>query len=309
MSQNILKRVIKTLLKRLPYCGKLIRAREQMGNLPGHFYSPYPSIEEIRLNEKKIFESFSKEIPSIELNESEQLALFNEFERYYKELPFDDTDKRDGLRYFFKKRQEIISSPFGYPDGLILYSMIRHLQPKRIIEVGSGYSSCVTLDTNELFFNNSISCTFIEPYSQLLLSLLKEGDLDRIEVISKKLQDVPLSQFSALSAGDILFIDSTHVSKVNSDVNYIFFEILPYLNQGVYIHFHDIFYPFEYPKKFIYSGVAWNEDYMLRAFLQYNNAFKIIFFNNFLFRFHEKKFREGMPLMKKRGSSCWIKKI
>jgi len=294
------------MLKKLPYCGKIIHDREQMAHLPGHFYSPYPFIEEIKLKEKEIFESFSKEIPGIELNESEQLTLFNEFERYYKELPFDD--KTDGLRYFFTK-DVAGSTPYGYPDGLILYSMIRHLQPKRIIEVGSGYSSCVTLDTNELFFNNSISCTFIEPYPQKLFSLLKEGDLNRIEVISTQLQDVPLSKFSALSAGDVLFIDSTHVSKVNSDVNYIFFEILPCLNQGVYIHFHDIFYPFEYPKKWIYSGVAWNEDYMLRAFLQYNNAFKIIFFNNFLFRFHEDKFREGMPLIKRRGSSCWIKKI
>lgn len=308
MSQNILKRGIKILLKKMPYCGKIIREREQMAHLPGHFYSPYPLIEDIKLKEKEIFESFSNEIPSIERNESKQLILLNEFVKYYQEIPFDNKDKMDKLRYFSKKSIDNNNS-YGYSDGLILYSMIRHLQPKKIIEVGSGYSSCMTLDTNELFFNNSISCTFIEPYPQKLFSLIKENDLNKIEVISKKLQDIPLSKFSSLSAGDILFIDSTHVSKVNSDVNYIFFEILPYLNQGVYIHFHDIFYPFEYPKRFIYTGVAWNEDYMLRAFLQYNNAFSIIFYNNFLFRFHEEKFKKGIPLIKKRGSSCWIKKL
>ena len=131
--------------------------------------------------------------------------------------------------------------------------------------MGSGYSSCVILDTNELFFNNNISCIFIEPYPQLQESLLKENDKDKIEIIPKRLQDVEVSKFSSLSSGDILFVDSTHVSKVDSDVNYIFFEILPSLTNGVYIHFHDIFYPFEYPKEWIYEGRAWNENYILRA--------------------------------------------
>ncbi len=208
------------------------------------------------------------------------------------------------MKYFFEG--EIRG--YGYSDA-IFYCMIRYLQPKKIIEVGSGKSSCVTLDTNELFFDNSISCTFIEPYPKKLLSLLKKGDLDRIELLSQKLQDVSLNRFSDLSSGDILFIDSTHVSKVNSDVNYLFFEILPHLNRGVYIHFHDIFYPFEYPKKWIYSGVAWNEDYMLRAFLQYNNAFSIVFFNTFLAHFYEQKLRDEMPLCLKNAGSLWIKKI
>jgi predicted O-methyltransferase YrrM len=302
-TQNALKRVIKRLLKRLPYCGKVIREREQVMHPPGHFYSPYPSIEEIKLKDKEIFESFPREIPGIDLNESEQLALFNELKRYYKELSFVKTE---GLRYFFKKGD--VGSPYS-PDWLILYCMIRHLKSRRIIEIGSGKSSSVILDTNELFFDNSISCTFIDPYPKKLLSVLKKGDLDRIEVISEKLQYVELSKFSELSAGDILFIDSTHVSKVNSDVNYIFFDILPHLNQGVYIHFHDIFYPFEYPRKWVYSGMAWNEDYILRAFLQYNNAFKIMFFSNFLFRFYEDKLRDGMPFMKNGMGSCWLKKI
>jgi hypothetical protein len=188
--------------------------------------------------------------------------------------------------------------------------MIRHAQPKAIIEIGSGYSSCVTLDTNELFFNNNISCTFIEPYPQVLEALIKEDDKDKIEIISRKLQDVEVDKFASLSSGDILFVDSTHVSKVDSDVNYIFFEILPSLTNGVYIHFHDIFYPFEYPKEWIYEGRAWNENYILRAFLQYNRAFKVIFCNTFLEHFYEEKFMSEMPLcMKNKGGSIWLKKI
>lgn len=188
--------------------------------------------------------------------------------------------------------------------------MIRHINPKKIIEVGSGYSSCVILDTNELFLDKTIYCTFIEPYPELLKSLIIECDTKNNEIIQKNLQDVEINRFSDLSAGDILFIDSTNVSKINSDVNYIFFKILPCLKSGVYFHFHDIFYPFEYPKEWIYEGRAWNETYLLKAFLQYNNAFKILFFNTYLEYFYKDKFIDEMSLcMKNTRGSIWIKKI
>ncbi len=268
-----------------------------------HYYSPIPSIEEIKLKEKEIFNSVPKEIPSVDLNEEEQINLFNKFKEYYKEWPFE-ADKKENLRYFFE------NPAYSHSDAIFLYCMIRHAQPKKIIEVGSGYSSCVILDTNELFFDNAISCTFIDPNPELLQSLIKDSDKDRIEIIPKKIQDVDINKFSDLSADDILFIDSTHVSKVNSDVNYIFFKILPYIKSGVYVHFHDVFYPFEYPKKWIYEGRAWNEAYLLRAFLQYNNTFKIQFFNTFLEHFYKNEFNNEMPVcMKNPGGSIWIKKI
>ena len=122
----------------------------------------------------------------------------------------------------------------------------------------------------------------IEPFPQLLESLITDDDRNRITILGDMLQDVPLQTFSSLSAGDFLVIDSTHVSKIDSDVNHIFFNILPSINSGVYIHFHDIYYPFEYPKEWIYQGRAWNELYILRAFLQYNPAFEIVFFNSML---------------------------
>lgn len=300
---QLVKRIARNLLEKLPYCGKLIRERQQMLYPPGHFYSPLPLIEEIKLKEQAIFASWPRTIPSIDLNEAGQLTLLEKFKEYYQELPFS-VNKVENLRYFFEGEVK----GYGYSDAITLYCMIRYLQPQKIIEVGCGKSSCVTLDTNELFFNNSISCTFIEPYPQKFFSLIKKTDLDRIEVIPKKLQEVELSKFSTLSAGDILFIDSTHVAKVNSDINYIFFKILPHLPSGVYIHFHDIFYPFEYPKEWIYSGVAWNEAYLLRTFLQYNNAFKIMFFNSFLIKFHEQEIRETMPWFLTKAGNILIKK-
>jgi predicted O-methyltransferase YrrM len=299
-----MKTLAKTILKNLPVFAKIIQERDKyiLGYPPGHFYSPIPSLDEIKLKEQEIFDFVPRELPGLNLNEAEQLQLFNIFIELYREIPFEDY-KKDSLRYGFK------NGFYTYSDAIILYCMIRYLKPKRIIEVGSGYSSCVMLDTNELDFDNSISCTFIEPYPQNLLSLIKESDQDKVEIIEQKLQDVEQDKFLDLSAGDILFIDSTHVSKVNSDVNYIFSKILPNLQSGVYIHFHDIFYPFEYPKKWIYQGISWNEAYMLKTFLQYNTAFKIVFFNTFLEYFHEDKFLKYMPLcMKNKGGSIWLQK-
>jgi hypothetical protein len=238
----------------------------------------------------------------IELNEAEQLKLLKDFLVFYNEMPFQ-SEKCEGLRYYYE------NPAYGYSDAILLHCMIRYLKPKKIIEVGSGFSSCLELDTNELFFGGSIAMTFIEPYPELLISLVKNSEKSEIQVIPSRLQDVDLAEFEALQANDILFIDSTHVSKVNSDVNVIFFDILPRLSSGVHIHFHDIFYPFEYPKDWIYKGIAWNEMYLLRAFLQYNNAFSVVLMNTFMEYFYDNFFQQNMPLcLKNTGGSIWIRK-
>lgn len=270
---------------------------------PGHYYSPIPSIEEVLLRENEIFNFRSKEIPGIDLNEEEQINLFNKLKDFYNELPFESI-KKGALRFYFG------NGYFDHQDAIILYCMIRYLRPKKIIEVGSGFSSCIILDINELFFDNTISCTFIEPYPKRLHSLIKKSDSDRNNIIQRKLQDVDMSKFTELNAGDVLFIDSTHVSKIGSDVNYIFFKVIPLIKKGVYIHFHDIFYPFEYPKKWVCEqGKAWNEAYLLRAFLQYNNEYKIQIFNDFFERFHKDRLTNGMPKCIKNSGSIWIKKV
>jgi len=230
------------------------------------------------------------------------MALIEEWGTYYAELPFA-AQRTDGLRYFFE------NPSYSYSDAIFLYCMIRHLRPRRIVEVGSGYSSCVILDTNDLFFNSSIQTTFVDPYPKLLLSLIKESDKQAVRLISRRLQDTDLTIFEELGSKDILFIDSTHVSKIDSDVNRIFFEILPRLAPGVHVHFHDIFYPFEYPKEWIYEGRAWTEAYLLRSFLEYNPCFKVVLMNTFLDHFHREWFEREMPLcLKNSGGSIWIRR-
>ncbi|MGC2063790.1 MAG: class I SAM-dependent methyltransferase [Thermodesulfovibrionales bacterium] len=268
----------------------------------GHFYSPFPDIEQIRKREAQIWGKLPETISGIDLYREDQLKLLDKFASYYAAQPFKD-DKQEGLRYYF------VNPSYSYADAFFLYCMIRHLKPKRLIEVGSGYSSCASLDTNELFLNSQMAFTFVEPFPENLLSLTTRKDKASMKLIPRNIQDVDLGVFSELQANDILFIDSTHVSKTDSDVNYIFFELLPSLNKGVYIHFHDIFYPFEYPKDWVYEGRGWSEAYVLRAFLQFNKDFKIVFFSGFLFSFYKDIIARTMPLCLKNAGGCiWIKK-
>jgi predicted O-methyltransferase YrrM len=269
---------------------------------PGHALSPIPALSEVRDREKVIY-AVPRELPGLDLNEAGQLLLFDELRQFYAEQPFPEK-QTEGRRYWF------CNPAYSYSDAILLYCLMRYLRPRRIIEVGSGYSSAAILDTNELFFDNSIECTFIEPQPELLQSLLKDQDLGRIQLQQQKLQEVGLDLFAELAANDILFIDSSHVSKIDSDVNHIFFRILPMLPRGVFIHFHDIFYPFEYPLDWVYEGRAWNETYLLRAFLQYNERFQIQLCNTFIDWFHKEKYFRDMPLVQKNtGGGIWLKKL
>ncbi|MBX9742857.1 MAG: class I SAM-dependent methyltransferase [Chthoniobacterales bacterium] len=266
----------------------------------GHFYSPHPCLEDIIKNQNRVYPQRPRTLPGVNLHEEEQKKLLNHFIQYYKDLPFQ-ASKTKGLRYYFE------NPSYGYSDAILLYCMIRDLKPKNIIEVGSGHSSCVMLDTNELYFKNSINLTFIEPNPKLLLSLIKEEDKQRHTVIQKRLQEIDLKIISSLKKNDILFIDSSHVGKIDSDVNFLFFKLLPSLPSGVYIHIHDIFYPFEYPLDWVLEGRAFNEAYMLHAFLQYNDKFKIKLMNDFMTHFNPQFFAEKMPLcLKNSGASIWL---
>jgi hypothetical protein len=272
----------------------------ELGWPPGHFYSPIPDLSEVRQREHEIFR-IPADLPGIVLRVDEQAHLAHELAHFYPEQPFED-HKTGRTRYFF-------SNPnFSYGEALTQYGMLRYLQPHKVIEIGSGHSSCVTLDTNELFLGGSLECVFIEPDPSLLLSLLREEDSARVTIISEKLQFVDKRMFESLHANDILFVDSTHVSKVDSDVNHILFEILPSLKSGVYIHIHDVVFPFEYPKEWIYQGRAWNEVYIVRAFLQFNAAFEIVFFNSYLGQVRS-ELLESMPLfLRNPGTSLWLRK-
>jgi predicted O-methyltransferase YrrM len=276
---------------------------------PDSYYSPIPSIDGIRKKENRIWPKLSESSPGIDLNIEEQLSYLDEFKAYYSDIPFKET-KLPNLRYYYNNYW------YTYSDAIILYSMIRKLKPQRIIEIGSGYSSCIMLDVNEIFFQNKIQITFIEPEPSRLISLTKKDDLKKHRLVQQEIQNIDKNLLDSLTRGDILFIDSSHISKAGSDVNDVIFEVLPSLNKDVYIHFHDVMYPFEYPKQWVYEGRFFNEAYLLRAFLQYNDSFSIVYFNTYLEHFYKKRIEESIPLCLKEAvnwtpvhGSIWLKKI
>jgi predicted O-methyltransferase YrrM len=267
----------------------------------GHFYSPIPDLYEVRRDHNRIFATVSSnEMKGIHLNTESQLDWLARIASYYSELPYLTTSSQAHLRYRFDNDQ------YSYTDAIFLYGMMRLLRPKRVIEIGSGWSSCVMLDTNAQFLDQSCQLTFVEPYPDRLLAAARGSE---IHLLAQRVQDVPLILFQELEAGDILFVDSTHVSKVGSDVNYLLFTVLPNLPSGCIIHFHDIFWPFEYPSSWIYEGRAWNELYMIRAFLQFNSEFEILLFSHYLGTLHSQYLFDLMPLCQNNiGGNLWLRR-
>lgn len=270
----------------------------------GHYYSPIvdpafaaPYVGKIDPNQKAL--------PGIRIDDEAMVALWRSFDPYLEKRPFP-IEQTDGHRYWFANRA------YAFNDGTALYCMLRHLNPKRIIEVGSGYSSACTLETAERFLDKDIELTFIDPRPKLLQELFSVAEPKRkVEIIGSIVQDIPLKTFDVLEANDVLFIDSTHVMKTASDVNYEFLEILPRLKSGVVVHIHDIFWPFEYPTRWsIEDNRSWNEIYALRAFLMFNKAFEIIFFGDYFHRFHKDEEIRTAPWLNRGsgGGNIWLRR-
>ena len=262
---------------------------------PGHFYSTIPSLQYVKEQNDYIFNS--KPPDAVDLHLDTQKKLLAEFEKFVNDFDWP-AEQTDSHRYYYN------NSYFIRPDAFALYAMIRLYKPKRIIEIGSGFSSAVMMDTNDRYLDKKVNINFIEPYPDRLYSLMRSDDNKHYQVIPQFIQQVPLDMFTQLQANDILFIDSSHVSKVGSDLNHIMFYILPKLNKGVIIHFHDITYPFEYLKEWIMQGTYWNEIYMLRAFLMYNQTFEIMLMNHYWKDTELKK----VPYIKGGGGSLWLRK-
>ncbi len=268
---------------------------------PGHFYSPLPHRDEIVAGFAR--NDFGPPFPAIDLNEAAQFERLERFARWYSEHPYVETPTA-GHRYHFN------NPAYGPSDALALYGMMREARPRRIVEVGSGYSSAAMLDVDQYVLGGTTHFTFIDPDASLVRSLLREEDRAHVTVIEKMVQDVPLDPFTQLQSGDILFIDSSHVSKFGSDVNRLFFHVLPALAVGVFVHIHDIAWRLEYPREWLEEGRAWNEQYLLRAFLMYNRAFRVEFFSSYLAHFKRDFLREHMPLCARGdGGQIWLRKI
>jgi hypothetical protein len=226
----------------------------------GHFYSPTPDFKEILIHRDDVFGA-TRSLAGVTMDPNEQLVLAEEVLRLGSTPEWPHP----------KSRYQFANPYFNASDGLVLMGILRKIRPRKLVEVGAGFSSAVILDANEYF---------LEPYPTRLRKLLRQAD--SISLIEEPVQEADPSVFEELESGDILFIDSSHVSKVGSDVNYLVLQILPKLPQGVWVHLHDIVYPFEYPEQWIKWGRAWNEAYLLNAFLLFNSSYGIRVWNSYL---------------------------
>jgi hypothetical protein len=284
--------------------------REQVSSLErsagvypaGHFYSPLPDFDAVRAHDRKVFDRPPR-LVGIDLRADDQLALVDKLRQYADDQPFG-AGPTPGLRYHFQ------NDYFGWGDGLVLFCMLRHLQPARLIEVGSGFSSALMLDTTERFLGGKTELTFIEPFPDRLRSLLREGDDRRVTLLTRPVQEVDHAVFDRLEPGDILFIDSSHVSKIGSEVNLLLLEVVPSLPAGVHVHVHDIVWPFEYSRDWVYEGRAWNEAYLLRALLVNNPRLRVTFWSSYLRARHEDFMAAALPVwIRDSGSSMWLETL
>ena len=156
--------------------------------------------------------------------------------------------------------------------------------------------------------NQNTSIIAIEPHPK---KFLRSGLPNLSELIQEPVQNIPIDKFQELGKNDILFIDCSHVSKINSDVNHLYLRILPELNSGVIVHIHDFFLPYEYPKKWIFELKRfWNEQYLVGAFLIGNSEYEILLSNHLLQMNYQNAVESSFPILKGRvyGGSLWIKK-
>lgn len=269
---------------------------------PGYHGSTIPSLRYIKANEARIFVDKKTIDDGIDLNDQKQIHLLKRFSKYYPEF-LPPAKETGGKLYHYD------NDMFGFNDGFILYAFIRHFHPNQIIEAGSGYSSAVMLETCSEF-SQQTALTFIDPYSKTISDVLNKNATQlKVNLIRQEIQDIDTAYFRKLQANDILFIDTSHVLKVGSDLSTLLFSVIPVLNSGVIIHIHDIWYSWEYPREFLYAGRAYNEMYFVRSFLQYNHAFEIMFFSSFMERREKLFIRENMPRYSAHtGNSLWLRK-
>jgi len=267
---------------------------------PGHFYSPIPSREEVEA-------AFSRggngpPFPGIDLDEEGQAALLRELAAYYPEMPFPEKATA-GRRY------HLANASYGPHDACILYCMMRHLRPSRIVEVGCGHSSAAIMDLNDALFGGRLALTFVDPDMSRFRELLLPGEAGAATLVERPVQEVENGIFESLEANDILFIDTSHVSKVGSDVNHLFFRVLPALRPGVWVHIHDVTVDLEYPRHWFDEGRAWNELYLLRAFLMYNRAFRVMYSSALMYNLRHDFLRERMPMCAAGGGGqLWLRR-
>lgn len=273
----------------------------------GHFYSPVCDPADLHARREQLWSPTPSECLGIDFNDANHRTVLKQwFPNYFPAYDYPEKGTQDNeLTYFYTQ-----NSQFSWLDSRAAFVILRALAPKRIIEVGSGYSSLLMADINQRFLGGTANIQCIEPYPR---AFLQRKILGLSDVIVERVENIPLDTFTRLQSGDVLFIDSSHVAKTGSDVNYLFFEVLPRLQVGVVIHIHDIFLPAEYPVAWaIDENRSWNEQYLLRALLMFSSSFETLFGCNYAWHRHQPDLRSALNYSDNRafgGASYWIRRV
>lgn len=242
---------------------------------PNHYYSPIPDVAAL----PDAMWDRPSELPGIDLREAAQVELLRTLaERYGDELAAFPTAPAGPGRF------HVGNGSFGAVDAEVYYGLVRHLRPRRVVEIGAGWSTLVALDAAARNAADGAPCAVeaVEPYPCDFIERRAAED-PLLDLTAAPLESLPLDRFTSLAAGDVLFIDSSHVLRAGSDVQYEFLELLPRLRPGVYVHVHDVFLPYEYPREWVTGEHRfWNEQYLLQAFLAGNAGVEVVWAGNYL---------------------------
>lgn len=221
----------------------------------------------------------------------------------------DEGGQLDTLRKLFPVYMEEFTpqenTGLSLVDSFILYCQIRHHKPKRMVEIGSGESTMISLQALERNRQEGVDCLFsaVEPFPR---EALLQIDFPGFELVVEQVENLGVDFFHDT---DFLFIDSSHVSKIGSDVNFEILEVVPSLKQGAVIHWHDIMIPGNYWEDWTREGNKfWNESYLLHAFLQFNDSFRVLWASRYMHMRFPEEMRKAFPFMKlqERCTSFWV---
>lgn len=271
---------------------------------PGHFYSPLPDTRELASRHDALWPGTPRAMPGVDLREDAQLDFARRVLAAQERMPFADRAK-DPSTYFIENDQ------FPPADAWTLEGVLRHLRPRRMIEIGSGNSTRVSARVSREHLGGAMDLTCIEPYPAPGLA-----DIDGVTRLRvERVELTPPAVFEALGPGDVLFIDTSHVAKTGSDVVWIYQEVVPRVPAGVWVHVHDMFLPWDYPPHWVLDGWGWNEQYLVRAFLAFNAAFRIEFAVAWMLSHHPAEMRRALPGLQnpayaaRNGASLWISRV
>lgn len=305
---NLTEEDLKQIAKVVRYMAESGRGTDyclEEGCLPlmTHFYTPIPDIKE--LEKRKVWDRISS-LSGLNMNGPGQVSLLTEMATKFSKECNWPKDATDDLHQF-----HWLNHSFSFECASLLHYMIRFYRPKRIIEIGSGFSSRVINAAIPINQNEGSPCNYeiVDPFPAEHTKTLK--NLSSIKI--SKAEELPENYFSSLVSGDILFIDSGHVVRTGSDVNFLILDILPTLQPGVVIHFHDICMPREYSKTYFTNPtfrMFWTESYLLQAFLAFNNEFEVLGAVSYLRTYYPDSFQKIFPARKEGGSeSFWLRRV